>query len=376
MNSIGRLAAILGSIAVLELAAAWFASSASAQGSHHGLDSVGIAVSSQELTADLAHGMVLGACVFLAGLVAFVTLVWLPTSRVEDVYQEKVISSFRRWMWILVGLLFVAGLVELPVYAVRASGETLSFGLVREALFETRVGQIWIERIVFELLTATAATYAATKPRYPIYWWGAIAASAVLLSTLTRQSHAAVEDSLLPFAVDWLHTMAASLWMGGLLGFPILLLGPLRAMPTEARMKLLGRTVRRFSKVAMIAVMALIITGLYAALLHVPSLSALVGTPYGRALIIKLGILVFLLAFGAQNLRLQGREPFGLLVSLELVFAIGIFVATGLLTSLPPATDVAEQQTVEQNSANSAQDIRQPVVPQPPMPKPRSTLET
>jgi copper transport protein len=170
--------------------------------------------------------------------------------------------------------------------------------------------------------------------------------------------------------------MAASLWMGGLLGFPILLLGPLRAMPTEARMKLLSRTVRRFSKVAMIAVMALIVTGLYAVLLHVPSLSALVGTPYGRALIIKLGILVFLLAFGAQNLRLQGREPFGLLVSLELVFAIAIFVATGLLTSLPPATDVAEQQTVEQNSANSAQDIRQPVVPQPPMPKPRSTLET
>ena len=369
VNPARRLAAILGSVSVLELAAAWFASSASAQGSHHGLDSVGIGVSSQELTVALAHGMVLGACVFLAGLVAFVTLVWLPTSRIEDNYEEKATSSFRRWMWILVGLLVVAGLVELPLYAVRASGEALSFGLVREALFDTRVGQIWIERIVFGLLTATAATYAATKPRNPIYWWGAVAASAVLLTTLTRQSHAAAEDSLLPFAADWLHTMAASLWMGGLLGFPILLLGPLRAMSTEARMKLLGRIVRRFSKVATTAVITLIITGLYAALLHVPSLSALVGTPYGRALLVKLGILIFLLAYGAQNLRLQGREPFGLLVSLELVFAIGIFVATGLLTSLPSPVDVAEQQTVEQNLSNPTQDIRQPAIPQPPMPK-------
>jgi putative copper export protein len=137
--------------------------------------------------------------------------------------------------------------------------------------------------------------------------------------------------------------MAASLWMGGLLGFPILLTGPLRAMPRFARAELLGRSVRRFSKVATIAVMVLVATGLYAALLHVPSLSALVSTPYGRVLSMKLALLVFLLALGAQNLRLRGRGPFGRLVSAELVLAIGIFVATGFLTSLPPADDVQQQ---------------------------------
>lgn len=166
-------------------------------------------------------------------------------------------------------------MAELPLYAVRASGEVLSFGLLKEALFDTRVGHLWIERIVLGVMAATAATY-ATRLQRPFYEWGAaVAASALLLTTLTQQSHAAAEESPLPFAADCLHVMAASLWMGGLLGFPILLAGPLRVVPGEMRAKLLGRSVRRFSKVATIAVMVLVATGLYAALLHVPNLSAL-----------------------------------------------------------------------------------------------------
>jgi len=153
--------------------------------------------------------------------------------------------------------------------------------------------------------------------------------------------------------------------MGGLLGFPILLTGPLRAMPIETRAKLLARVVPRFSKVATMAVMSLILTGLVAVLPHVPSLSALIDTPYGRALSIKLELLVFLLALGAQNLRLRGRGPFGRFVGGELVLAIGIFVATGFLTSLPP-TDAA--QPIEENIPNPTQDIRQPPMPKPTIP--------
>ena len=79
-------------------------------------------------------------------------------------------------------------------------------------------------------------------------------------------------------------------------------------------------------------------------------------------LTIKLGLLIFLLALGAQNLRLGGKEPFGRLVGAELALAIGIFVATGLLTSLPPA-DVAQQQILEERVPNQPQDIQQPPLP-------------
>jgi copper transport protein len=358
------LAIALGLISVLWVVAVWFSGTASAQGphQHNSSSSINTVISPQELAVGLAHGTTLGAAVFLVGLVAFVALVWVPANQIENADQGKTASLLCRWMWALVGILAVAGLVELPLYAVRASGETLSVGLLEEALFDTRVGQLWMLRLALGILTATAATYAAQQPRRLAYWWGAtFAVSASLPMTLTQQGHAAAEGGFLPLAADWLHLMAASLWMGGLLGFPILLVGPLRAIPIEPRLKLLSRLVPRFSKVATIAVMTLIVTGLVAILLHVPNVSALINTPYGRALGIKLGLLIFLLVIGAQNLRLRARGPFSRLVSTELILAIGIFVATGFLTSLPPAD--AEQPSVEENIPNPAEDIRQPPMP-------------
>src|SRR4051812_2567850 len=131
---------VLGSVGVLPV------SSAYAQEPHHGGHPAQAPIDLQGLVVGIAHGATLGAVVFLAGLVVFVALVWLPASE-EDSDQEKAVSLFCRWMWMLVGLLAVAGLVELPLYAVRASGENLSPGLMVEALFGTRIGQLWIERL-------------------------------------------------------------------------------------------------------------------------------------------------------------------------------------------------------------------------------------
>lgn len=141
----------------------------------------------------------------------------------------------------------------------------------------------------------------------------------------------------MPFLVDWVHAMAAAIWMGGLLGFVIALFsGLLGALAPDRQAKLRERSVRRFSKVATTAVVTLASTGLYAILLHVPSLQALITTPYGRALLVKLGLLTLVLAIGAANFLLRGRGPFGRLVIIELLLALGVFIATGFLTSLPP----------------------------------------
>jgi copper transport protein len=244
---------------------------------------------------------------------------------------------FIRWVWVLLGVLVIAGIVELSLYAVRASGQSLSHGLFGQALLDTRVGHIWLLRLCFGLLTAVAATWAARQLTQPARWWLGAGIGGALLVTLTLLSHATAEGRLLPFLADWLHVVAAALWMGGLLGFTLVLSGPMRALTAKQRTELRLRAVQRFSRVATAAVMVLAATGLYAALLHVPSLSALVGTPYGRALVIKLALVAFVLALGGANLMLRGREPFERLVVVELVFVLGVFVATGFLTSLPPA---------------------------------------
>jgi copper transport protein len=204
--------------------------------------------------------------------------------------------------------------------------------------FGSRVGEVWLIRLALALLTAAAITAGVSSGRS--WGWGvATGTGGLLLMTLTGLSHAAATGSLLPLVADWTHAVAAAVWMSGLLGFAVaLLFGPLRGLPPDRQAKLRERSVRRFSTVATIAVGVLACTGLYAAVLHVPSLQALVDTPYGRALLVKLGLLALVLAIGARNLLLRGRGSFERRVVVELLLALGLFVATGFLTSLPPAS--------------------------------------
>lgn len=293
-----------------------------------------VTLTGQELLGGVAHGLVLASMVFLVGLAAFAALLWLPVSRSSDTGREGA-RLFSRWEWWLFGLLVVAGAVELSVYAVSASGERFGLGLFGEALFGTRVGNVWLARLILALLVALLAGWAVRRGK-AYAWWMAAGLGSVLLLTISQLSHAAAEGRFLPFLGDWVHVVAATFWTGGLLGFPILLLGPLRTMPPETRTKLLGRAVRRFTRIAAAAVVVLVVTGSYAALTHIPGFAELIGTPYGRALIMKLGLVSFMLPIGAINLIDKGRDPFSSMVVLELILAFGVFAATGFLSSLPP----------------------------------------
>lgn len=135
----------------------------------------------------------------------------------------------------------------------------------------------------------------------------------------------------------------AAVFLAGLAAFvPLVVLPALRdtnveaGKAAEARAGLTGRVVRRFSKVASVAVLAIVLTGSYAALLHLPDGQALLNTPYGRALIMKLGMVVFMFPIAAINLMDRGEGPFGRMVGAELFLSFAVFVATGFLTTLPP----------------------------------------
>jgi len=287
--------------------------------------------------ASIEHGLALAATAFLAGLAPFAVLVWLPASRYSGV-GHAAIRSFGALAGGLLLALALAGVSELSSYAVRASGDPLSSELFWRTLLDSRVGTVWIARLSLALLAAAVIAAAARSGRiWP--WWAAIGASAMLLMTLTGLSHAAATGRLLPLLADWTHAVAAAVWMGGLLGFAVALCsGAYRRLAPDSKTKLRERSVRRFSAVATCAVVVLACTGLYAAVLHVPNPQALLATPYGRALLVKLVLVSLLLGVGASNLLLRGRGPFGRLVALELLLALGLFVATGFLTSLPPAS--------------------------------------
>jgi copper transport protein len=160
--------------------------------------------------------------------------------------------------------------------------------------------------------------------------------------TATLVSHAAASD-LGDTALDYLHVVAISIWLGGVVAFSYV------AMPSARREepRALGRTIWRFSLTALVAVAVIVTTGVLAAFDRLVLFEDLIETPYGIALLAKIVLLVGLLALGALNLVVWGpRLRRGLaagaqfrrgVVGESALFA-GVLLAAAFLTALvPPA---------------------------------------
>jgi copper transport protein len=166
-----------------------------------------------------------------------------------------------------------------------------------------------------------------------------------VLLTFSLQSHGAALGSPLAVVSGWLHLAAMSAWIGGLL--PLVLL--LRRLSPP-----LSILVPRFSTVALASVATLVLTGTYAAVIHIRTLDALAATTYGRALAVKIGFFVFLLALGAANLfvisprladlRTRAAQWLGRTVRVELLLGLLVLLAAALMTATPPALEALQAQ--------------------------------
>lgn len=167
----------------------------------------------------------------------------------------------------------------------------------------------------------------------------------ILLAGFMLTSHAAGSGAL-AIVADWTHLLAVSLWIGGLAS----LLLVLRTTPPPDRGSLAQALVPRFSTMAGVGLGLVLLTGLYSAWLQVPAVRALTVTPYGRALLVKLLLVVSLAALGAVNrfvLVPRFRTTAGtrgvpipsLLrsVSGEMILGAGVLLAATVLTATPPA---------------------------------------
>jgi uncharacterized membrane protein len=161
------------------------------------------------------------------------------------------------------------------------------------------------------------------------------------------------ENTRLVVASDALHLVAVAFWAGALpFLFWTLLRGPkLVATPLPWA----SRLVQRFSRLALLSVAVLGLTGLYQSWVHLGHLHALLETPYGNVLLIKAALFLSMIMLGAWNLlstRPQlaraGDSHTVLPKALKKIGAEGllgllVFGVTGLLTLLPPGVHSAHQ---------------------------------
>jgi copper transport protein len=291
----------------------------------------------------------------LTGGALFVVAVWRPAVRLARL-EGEVQPPWSHIATIALIFLVSASLVWLLLQAGQAAGGEIALPwdpVVGQVLFTTRFGVLWLARIALALLMYWLLQLEGSSRNL----WLASGVGTLLLLTVSLGSHAAAEpEPILPVLSDWIHLIAASVWVGGLIHFVAAILTS-RELASPERSRLTAILIPRFSSLALVSVGVILLTGVYASVLHVGSFDALTTTTYGRALLVKLAFVLPMVALGAINLLSTspkmtlaaetGGKPsllrrFRRLITSEAMLGAAVLFSVAALTTLPPASVTEE----------------------------------
>jgi len=272
------------------------------------------------------------------------------------------------------GIALAVALVATPIYVLLATAQfslrsVFDLGAIVPVARASSFGRDYLDLELVLGLFAVAAgvALAVDRPERPqrsvvelLSLWAALGAGAAALVLPGLAGHAGQRSPRgLALPLDALHLGAGAIWLGGLIGIVVFWL----TVGRESRVAALAVIVPRFSNVAFVSVLALIGSGIGQSFLEVPTLGSLWQTNYGKALLVKIGLLGAAMLLAAVNLartkpRLQaaGLEPsvgpgaallLRRLVQGEILFVVGALFAAAVLTSLaPPASALARVKDI------------------------------
>lgn len=227
----------------------------------------------------------------LLRLALYVDLLLLFGLALFGLYSVEAMLRFRpmlRGMALIGALLSVAGLVLMT----RAmSGETEFAALwphLQMMVLETDVGLAWALRMIALIAVVI----------WPELWLASMA-GAVALASLAWSGHGAM-DNAWHLLSDILHLLAAGAWLGAMLA--LILMARLDALCSEARIRSLADSVKRFEGVGAAIVLILSVTGVANYLFIVgPTLGEVLLGSYGILLAIKVVLFGGMLVLAALN---------------------------------------------------------------------------
>jgi putative copper resistance protein D len=272
------------------------------------------------------------AALQLFGLLAYATLFSGRTPRLTaSLLAAVVLAALTAWL-----------ALEATMMSGESIGAALFDGTLGTVLRETRFGTLSLVRatlmlglVVTLLWRNRIARDAATL----------LAGTALILTTAT--GHAGAEDGPggdVHLAADMLHLLAAGAWLGGLLPFAAAMARPMSLAQADAE-------ARRFSRLGLVCVGAILATGSINAWFLVGNGPALVGTVYGRLLLAKIALFLAMVGIAAINryrltplIRDAGAGALAALRRnsvVEAALGLAILLIVAVLGTLPPAYAVA-----------------------------------
>ena len=305
-----------------------------------------------------ARWAVLLSLMLAVGLFVFRCVIARPAGATEEDRSLRAVT-------IAMLAALAAGLVSVPVYLLLSTAKFSTLAvtdlggllpLVRISSFGRGISDLEVLLALFGLAAGIAIWLdRPDRPRRSIVellgLGAALAGAGALLLVPGLAGHAGqTSPRSLALALDWAHLAAGSVWVGGLVGL-LVLWGAARR---GRRMRALATVVPRFSRVALGSVLVIVATGTAQTVEHLPTLSALWETPYGRSILVKIALLCGALALGAVNLLVttprlsragarddpadgaRGATLLRRTVTGEVALVASTVFAAGVLTSLPP----------------------------------------
>jgi putative copper resistance protein D len=255
------------------------------------------------LLARWAH---LGLALAVLGSATALLVAGRATRPTALAWEARVLSLARG----LVFMTLVTGAVSVAYQTATLTGRpeaAIEARSLTRVLLDTQAGHVWLLRTgLLLLLAGFLALRGDTRERAD--WLAArgqaLGLAALSLALVTAGGHAAAvtPSALAAMTIDAAHLVATGLWIGALLPLALLLRRASRAGGADARPYAV-LAVRRFSRLALVAVLVLTVTGAGNAVFHVASVAGLVGTPYGQLLLAKLALLLPILLLAIVNRR-------------------------------------------------------------------------
>lgn len=248
------------------------------------------------------------ATVLLLGVVVFRYGVLGRASRDPglEVVEERAERGLQRFGWVAALLLALTLVTRLYHHLGQlGAGEGPAWDFLGHVLLRTAWGGGWFLHLAAVAL-AVIGLMRIGRPGGEGRGWGIVAGAAILLPLVPAlQGHAmTAETRIASIPTLYLHVAMAGAWLGGLLMLVLVGLPAVRKLPRAGgSTPPLARLVNAFSRMAVIFVGLLVASGVAVIFLYGAGVGDLFGTPWGRTLLLKIGVAAAALLLGFYNWR-------------------------------------------------------------------------
>ncbi len=175
---------------------------------------------------------------------------------------------------------------------------------------DTKFGTIWIARTVisFVILAIAVVVYlelrktsSTTPSKHDIL--SILVVGIAILVTTTLIGHSAAVGNAIPVTIDFVHNLAASIWIGSVIYLAFVVVPKIKQAPLEEYVKasVLSIIIPRFSTVSVVILGIIVITGPFLLYILENDLDLTLASLYGKALMVKLVLAAVMISIGGYN---------------------------------------------------------------------------